>query len=182
MKRSYIYLLLTLVFFVSCSEEKSQEKQTEKKVKKVPKVVKHTVDPASEHFSVEDILKIDKEIPLIELIVPKNWGQQELDQLKQLELLSEATFKGNDLSKIEIDFLTYKRTVKILRFKDCTIHNDLFKILRRTVVEKIVFQNTALTDEVIQSLTHAPRLKEVYTDSKLEELKTALPKVEIKSL
>ena len=114
--------------------------------------------------------------------MPIAWGQPELNELSKLELLSEVTFKGNDLSKIEIDFITYKRTVKVLRFKDCKVHNDLFKILRRTIVEKIIFDNTEITPEIIKSLTHTPRLKEIYANSKLEELKAALPKLEIKSL
>ena len=182
MTKKILLSFLSVALLSSCSEEAPQKAAKEQKEKKVPKIQKHVIDVAEEGFSVEEILKIDKEIPVIEIIIPTNWTQTEYDKLSGIELLSEVTFKGNDLSNKDLDFITKKRTVKILRFKNCKLNDELLKVLRRTVVEKIIFEKSELTDLIIQDLTKAPRLKEIYADNKLEALKTALPKIEVKSL
>lgn len=179
--KNLFQITLSIFFFSSCSKA-PEEKIVEKEIEKAPKIAKHTVNVEKENFSISELLKLDTEVPIIELIIPVDWNQKDLDEVKKLEILSEVTFNGNDLSNLNIDFVIHKRTIKTLRFKEAKLNNELFKTLRRSVVDRIVFKQTDINELIIQSLKDIPRLKEVYSDNNLEGLKAALPEVEVKSL
>ncbi|MCM8538417.1 MAG: hypothetical protein NE334_20910 [Lentisphaeraceae bacterium] len=175
-----LYLLSTLLLLNSCSE-KPEEKKTASTNETIPKVEKHVVDLNEEGFSIDELLKIDKEIPVIEVIVPKDWNQEQISNLGKLEMLKDVVFTNTNLKDIKLSFLGKKRTIKTISFENCQISAETLQELSRTVLEKISFIETDIDDKVIEALKKAPRLKEIESSTP-DKLKAALPKVKISKI
>ena len=172
-----MYLLSIILILSSCSEETTKENNTSKN-ESVPKIEKHVVDLNEEQFTLEELLKIDKEIPVIEVLVPKEWTQTQISGLGELEILKDVSFKDQDLTSIDLSFLGDRRTVKSLKLENCQVSSATLEILSRTTIEKISLINTPLDKSVIELLKKTPRLKEVESNSP-EELKAALPDIKV---
>lgn len=176
----FLSLISVALILGSCSEDTSKEKKTSSK-ETVPKVEKHIVDLNEEQYSLDELIKIDKEIPVIEVLVPSNWNQQQITGLGKLEILKDVSFKDTDLKETNLEFLSERRTVKTLSFENCQISAETLKGLSSTVLEEVTFNNTSVDDSIIEILKKAPRLKEVKSSTP-DKLKAALPKVKISKI
>ncbi|MCM8529822.1 MAG: hypothetical protein NE330_01570 [Lentisphaeraceae bacterium] len=178
--RISLYLLSIMLLLNSCSDKKEEKKAAPTK-ETVPNVEKHVVDLNEEGFSIEELIKIDEEIPVIEVIVPKDWNQSQITGLGKLQMLKGVFFKDADLKQTSLEFLSAKRTVKTISFDNCQISADTLKRLSSTVLEKITFINTPVDDSIIEVLKKTPRLKEIESSTP-ERIKAALPTVKVSKI
>jgi hypothetical protein len=178
--KKIVLIVALLSFLNSCSKE--QETKTESPAESTAKIIRHSIDPEEEGYDIEQVLKIDQELPVVHLIVPASWDQAALDKIAQLELLEEITFNKIDLSAKNINFIAKRRTLKTLKFQQCTLNDDIFELIKKTIVEKITFSKTPLTKTIIQSLLKAPRLKEVSTDQETDTLQSSLADIKISKI
>ena len=139
MKYFSFILILSISFFYSCSkkESKTSEKPENKTISKHKDIKTQEAPPReiinvdAEKYTVEDIRKIDKEIPVLEIIAGKKWAQAELDKLSGMEMLDTLRLDNMDLTSINFDFTKTLKALKKISIKNSKVSEQAISNLKQ---------------------------------------------------
>ena len=165
MKLLSVAIISCLLFTFSCSKKETTETSAKKPKSSVkakfrenkpqeppPRVV---IDINEEGYSADAVLKIDEEIPVLELIVGKDWKQNDLDKLKKMQMLDTLRLENMDSSSFDLSFTKSIKSLKSISFKGGKTSLEALKSLSGSSLENIDCSNSNITKESIGSIKSA---------------------------
>lgn len=161
MKITSFLLIGAILLSLGCSDQKSSK--TEKSNKGTVKAKFRTdkpqeppereiIDMNEEDYTVEQILKIDEEIPVLEIICSKEWKQSDFDKLSKLQMIDTLRLENMDSSKLNLSFIKSLKSMKVISFKGGNSSLDTIKSLAGSSIEKVDCANTNISKDGISSI------------------------------
>jgi len=187
--KALISTLIIISLFFSCSKEEEKEERKKVVIKKQVKskhkdmkeqeVEREIIDINEEGFTVEQALKIDEEIPVMEIIVDVKWGQSEISKLQNLQMVDTIRIEKMDVSNLDLSFLNKMKTVKTLSFANSTLGPKVFKSFEDSNINTINISGCIVSGDTISAMGNIKSLKSIEAKdvSNLSELKSSLKKI-----
>ena len=162
MKFLNVAITSCLLFTFSCSKkettptpakkQKSSVKAKFRENKPQDPPPREVIDINEDGYSADTVLKIDKEIPVLELVVGKDWKQNDLDKLKKMQMLDTLRLENMDSSSFDLSFTKSIKSLKNISFKDGKTSLEALKSLTGSSLENIDCSNSNITKESIGSI------------------------------
>ena len=157
MKALSLIIIFVLLLTPSCSKNESSEKASKSNAKakfrtNTPQEAppRQVIDINEEGYSVDAILKIDKEIPILEIIVGKNWKQAELDKLQKMQMLDTLRLENMDSSSFDLSFAKSIKSLKVISFKGGQTSIDTLKSLAGSNIQTVNCTATNISKDSLE--------------------------------
>lgn len=155
-------IILSIFFtFVSCSKNEETKKSNKKKSNVVSKFKnmkeqepppRHVIDVNEEEFTSEDVVKINSEIPVLELIVGKNWTQSDYNKLSSFKTLDFLKIENTDVSSIDFSFTESMGSRKTISFLNSKISDKSAGSIKSSSLKEIIFSATESSSLDLESI------------------------------
>lgn len=143
MKHLCLSLLLCL-FFQSCSKDnKNSEKEKppvsskHKEMKEQEAPPREIVDAEAEAYSVDQVININKEIPILELITAKKWTQEDLQKLNVMKELDTLRIENCDVSNLDLSFCKEMSALKKVSLQKSKVSLTSLKSLTASSIKEL---------------------------------------------
>ena len=174
MNRSIITAVLgTVLISTACNETKDPlsgkvKPALTKKVRKrvvrsvQPKttIMRHVVDLTDDYMSAIALLKVDRELPVIEIIASDKWEQSDYDLLPRMSMLESLKLNKVSLTELNLSFVTKVKALSELSLSGADdkallqLKGSKIKELNLTASNKL----TTASIEVLKSMRHLKKL------------------------
>lgn len=159
MKLLSLTLLSIFVLLLSCSKKETSERSKSKVVSKHKNIQpqeappREIIDINEEGYSVDEVLKIDKEIPVLEIICGKDWKQTDLDKLAGMQMLDTLRLENMAISDLNLLFVKNIKSLKIISFKNSKVSAKTIESLKNSTVNRIDCSGTNLSKSELNTLS-----------------------------
>ena len=155
MKKLSIILILVLLL-QSCSKEndsseskknsKAEITSKHKDMKEQEAPPREIIDAEAEDYSVDQVIAINKEIPVLELITAKKWSQSELQKLGTLQETDTLRIENTDALKLNLSFCKEMKALKKVSLKNSKISLELIKSLSGSKIDRLDLSGSNLSE------------------------------------
>ena len=149
-------ILILLVLLQSCSKENTSSENGKNSKAKVTSKYKdmkeqeapprEIVDAEAEGYSVDQVIAINKDIPVLELIAAKKWTQPELQKITALKETDTLRIENADTSKLNLSFCKEMKALKKVSLKNSKVSLELIKSLSGSKIDSLDLSGTNLNE------------------------------------
>jgi PBP1b-binding outer membrane lipoprotein LpoB len=186
--KSIVAILVLVLLFSACTKkevEKQNTKNSQSKFKKPvnqPAPEREVIDLKDDPQTFDAINKINKEIPVLEIIAGTEWKQKDYESLSGFEMLDTLRLEDIKVDQLNLEFIKNIKSLKALSLSASKINNGHIEQLEESTINTLNLSNTDITEAALKSLKKMTNLtKLIVKDSFKVSFKVALPKVKIQS-
>ncbi|NQZ57550.1 MAG: hypothetical protein HRT88_08795 [Lentisphaeraceae bacterium] len=127
---------------------------------------RHVIDLKEDEMGVDQLLKIDAEIPVIELVANDKWTQADYLQLSKTIMLESLRLEEISLDDMDLAFVSQIKSLKTLSLLNSSATDkSIVQLQDSSIVELDLSGNEDLTLASIKVLEKMPKLKRIIMKS-----------------
>jgi hypothetical protein len=152
------FLIITFLFLCACSETKQKQSKDKLLNKNItqnpnqPPPEREIIDLKDDPMTFEQVQKIDKEIPVLEIIANDQWTQSNYDQLAGFEMLDTIRFEKVDVTKLDLSFISKVKSLKVLSLAGSGATDSSLEQIKNTNLKTLDISETTISAKAIVKL------------------------------
>ena len=167
--KKFVLFLLSSVLFFSCDNESKERKKvlvkkpvhSQHKDMKEQEVEREIIDVNEEGFSADAVLKIDKEIPVMEIIVGTDWKQADIEKIKSLQMVDTLRIENMDAASLDLAFTKDMKTLKRVSLSKSKLSPALISSLKDSKITTLDISNCTIDNDSLSKLGSITSLKSI---------------------